>query len=233
MFFTEQTPAQTGLEGVMRLFASTVLCVFAIFTSFTVAEARRSYTIKSGDTPDGIRLKFAPTLEDLRAANLSINFNLLQVGDEIVDPRPERSDLEESIRKIGDLTSRLESVTVARDQFERELKASRTSNKALEAKNAELSPLAVSAERYRDRFTTWVGILSVGLVCALLSMVWQRYTRGSLDREIAGLQKEKADLRTRIQGRGIPLDFVAPDPKVKVQPRTTGDKKIASITSRA
>ncbi|MEK7650032.1 MAG: LysM domain-containing protein [Patescibacteria group bacterium] len=173
-----------------------LFALIALVAIATSAEARRTYTIQSGDVPGAIPGKFAPTLKQLQEANPRVNFDTLRVGDEIVDPRPEPAELEAAKRKSDELAAQLEAATSELTTRTKQLAASRGLNAMLNTKVAELQPLADQAESYRDRFWGWVGGLTAPLVFAFIDIMWRMRVRKRLDDKIIGLQRDVATVRS-------------------------------------
>lgn len=157
----------------MRMMRGVFLSIVFLLIAFH-AEARRTYTIREGDVPGMIAGKFAPSPEELRRANPSVNFNTLRVGETIVDPRPEPEDLEKAERTISGLKKDLESrIRFGEDQT-KSLAASQDLNATLDARIQELQPLADMAERYRRLFWPTVLTLSI-LLCAVCVVAYYFY----------------------------------------------------------
>ncbi len=174
----------------MRRWKSVLFVLVALCVVSADADARRIYTIRQGDTPDGIRFKLAPSLEELRAANPKVNFSLLRVDDEIVDSRPELADIKKAEQQIANLTEKLGAITTGRNTLMRELGASRGLNVTLDEKVRELQPLADLADSYRARLWLWTGSL-VGVCVFLLGIsTLQARVHSRLDRKILDLQQE-------------------------------------------
>lgn len=203
-----------------------VLFMVVAVTIASSAEARRTYTIQPGDTPDGLRLKFAPTLEELRRANPQINFGSLQIGKNVVDPRPEQSDLDVSLREIADLHAKLVSITGERDRLRGELSSAGTHIDELRVRVDKLEPLAADADRYRDRFSRWVGVLVVALVIALITTWVQVRARVQFDRKILEVQKELAAERSETANVLARRDRLAVSP-----PPPLVTEKVTAISS--
>lgn len=216
------------MRGSLRLFL-----VLVMMWAATSAEARRTYTIQQGDTPSGLPTKFAPSLEDLRAANPKINFSLLHVGDEIIDPRPEFSDIQKAEREIVELKTKLASVTTERDTRMSELATSRLRADDLQFAVEELLPLANQAKTYRDRFWSWVGGFGAGLGLAIMVIGWQIYSRGKLNDTVSRFQCENAQYRSKLTKAGVVLDIVEPELPRRFQTRSattpSGGSKMQSI----
>ena len=203
-----------------------VLSIVAALAIASSAEARREYTIQPGDTPDGLRLKFAPTLEELKRANPQINFSLLQVGKDIVDPHPEQSDIEASLREIVDLKAKLADVTSERDNLKSGLSRAEVHTSELEARVAKIAPQAATARYYQDQFNWWVGVLGVVLAIALAITWLQVRARGRLDHKILETQKELAAERSETANMLAQRDRLAVSP-----PLPPATEKVTAISS--
>jgi len=179
------------MRGLLEAVLFSLIAILAIATA---AEAR-TYIVQSGDTPGEIAGKFAPALSELREANPGVNFSVLQPGARIVDPRPEPAELKRLEAEVTRLKGELAQVTGERDARTRELAVTETRNSMLNAKVAELEPLALQAESYRDRFRGWVGMLLAMLSITVILIVLHWRIRRSLDRRILDLQQEVARAR--------------------------------------
>ena len=214
-------------RGVVLLLAS------AIALGSGVAQARREYTIETGDTTDGIRLKFAPTLKALEVANPSINFSTLPVGKTIKDPLYEEADVATFKQKITTLEKDVAEASRTRDDFRSQLAVAETRVGELEGEIAELESLAQKAEYYRDRFVGWMQ--AAGVMITALAWFWWRRRRAYKIAcgERNSLQTQAATYRNMLTKAGVPLDMVGPEPKVTTTQITTGQtasgKKVTSI----
>ncbi len=182
----------------------TVLLTLLLCAAAFAAEAR-TYTVQPGDTPGEIAGKFAPSLSELREANPRVNFDVLQPGAKIVDPRPEPAELKRLEGEVATLKDQLAQMTELHNTRTHELAVSQGLKGVLDARVAELEPLAVQAEAYRDRFWSWVSGLAAAFIVALIGIARQMRARGQLDRKIIGLQKDVA--RARLDGT---MDVAAP-----------------------
>jgi uncharacterized small protein (DUF1192 family) len=162
------------------------------------SEGRQVYVIQPGDTPSELSAKFAPSLAEVRAANPGVDFNTLTVGKQVRNPYPEPTELKDLEGEVSRLKGELARVTGERDAARRAEAASVELNTKLDAKVAELKPLADQAEAYRDRFWNWVSGLSalLGVAAILNILAWR--VRRDLDRRVLDLQQEVA--RTRAEG---------------------------------
>ncbi len=176
------------MRGYMRVVLFALIALCAITTS---ADARRSHTIKVGDTPDAIRFLFTPSLDELRAANPKIDFAILHIGDTVVDPRPEPKDiLEAELAKQG-IETKLSSIIIRHDKLINELVESNAMVARLKAESKLLTIAADEGALYGIVLNALAVILAI-IICVLF---WTIVSLRGADRKILLMQKELAQTR--------------------------------------
>ncbi|OGZ47832.1 MAG: hypothetical protein A3C83_02190 [Candidatus Ryanbacteria bacterium RIFCSPHIGHO2_02_FULL_47_25] len=209
----------------MRGLLKSVLLAIALAAIASSAEARRTYVIRPGDTPDGLRSKFTPSLAEVKRANPGVDLDVLRVGDTVIDPRHEDEDVDAFHREIADLKAKLASVTSERDKLKSELSRVEAHASELEARVAEIAPQAATARYYQGQFNRWVGALGVALAVALVTTWLQVRSRGRLDRKILEIQKELAAERSAVANTLAQRARAATIPPLPVE-------KVANISAR-